>query len=289
MIGWSVGIMNVNQEICKTFSAQAYQYDTTSRVQQEIGDRLFARLDYLAIKPRYILDLGCGTGIFSKRLKKYYPKATIVGFDLAYTMLRQAKLKQGFRCHWSLINGEMLTMPFASNTFDLIFSNQVLHWSTSLLAAIREINRIMSPDACLMFSTLGPDTFYELREAWAVADGYAHVNSFKDMHDIGDYLLAERLLDPVMDMDMIKVHYSSLTKLLASLKAQGVRNIHPDRPKGLMGKQSWQRFQAAMKVFCTAEGDWPLTYEVLYGHAWKGVQNRTDTVTETFIPLSKLR
>jgi malonyl-CoA O-methyltransferase len=42
----------------------------------------------------------------------------------------------------------------------------------------------------LLFSTFGPDTLRELRQAWASADDRVHVNLFMDMHDIGDLLLA---------------------------------------------------------------------------------------------------
>ena len=63
--------MNVKTEICKTFNTHAPQYEQVAKIQHEIGERLFERLHYLKIQPRYILDLGCGPGVFSQRLKKY--------------------------------------------------------------------------------------------------------------------------------------------------------------------------------------------------------------------------
>jgi malonyl-CoA O-methyltransferase len=36
-----------------------------------------------------------------------------------------------------------------------------------------------------MFSTFGPDTLKEMRQAFKAADRYNHVNRFIDMHDIG--------------------------------------------------------------------------------------------------------
>ena len=281
--------MNVKTEICKAFNAHAGEYEQAARVQHEIGERLLERLQYLKINPRYILDLGCGPGYFSAQLKKRYPRAHVIGFDLAYAMLQRAKTKQGWLKKWGLVNGDMTAMPFATGLFDLVFANQVIHWSPSLPMVMRELNRIMNVNGCLMFTTLGPDTFCELRQAFAAVDNHAHANVFSDMHDIGDVLLAERFIDPVVDMDRLSVHYSTFLQLVRSLKAQGVRNINAGRNPGLTGRQAWRNFEAAYSAFRTEQGKFPLTYEVVYGHAWKGEQRITDKGTETLISVAQLR
>lgn len=284
-----VAMMNEKNDICNAFNAHASEYQQFAKVQREIGDRLFERLHYLKIKPRLVLDLGCGPGTFSQRLKKHYPQAQVVGLDLAYAMLKQAKSNQGWLNKWGLVNADMTALPFSPGLFDLVFANQVIHWSNPLSAVMSEINRVMSPGGCLMFSTLGPDTFLELRQAFLTADEHAHVNDFPDMHDVGDCLLAEYFLDPVVDMEMLTAHYPSLSKLLRALKSQGVRNINPGRNSGLTGKTSWKRFEQAMSTFATYDGKFPLTYEVVYGHAWKGTQRRTDKGVETLISVSDLK
>lgn len=276
-------------EIRQSFNKQASVYEQASKVQHEIGERLFSRLDYLMIKPRYVLDLGSGPGQFTKALKKRYPKAEVIGFDLAYAMLQQAKKKQRWHCKWPLVAGDMTALPFASGVFDLIFANQVIHWSFPLVSGIREINRVMNKEGCLMFSTLGPDTFQELRHAWSLVHDFSHTNEFIDMHDLGDLLVAERFIDPVVDMEKLTVHYQQLTDLLQALKAQGVRNIHPKRNPGLTGKKTWQAFSKRMQA--SADSFIPLTYEVVYGHAWKGQQhaqgNGMETYVSTVIPVLK--
>ena len=282
-------MMNVTDEICKSFNDHAVHYEKAAKIQYEIGERLFERLDYLNIKPQYVLDLGCGPGVFSQRLKKYYPAATVIGFDLAFDMLRQAKSKQSWRTKWPLVGGNMLRMPFASSQFDLVFANQVIHWSTPLSSVMRELARVMNTQGCLMFSTLGPDTFCELRQAWSEVDQYAHTNDFIDMHDLGDCLLSEHFLDPVVDMEMLTAHYSSIPDLIRSLKAQGIPNINQGRKRGMTGKHTWRHFESSMSTFLTEQGKCPLTYEVVYGHAWKGEQHRTDKGLETRISVEQLR
>lgn len=281
-------MMNVKTEIGKSFNQHAKDYEKAAKVQLEIGHRLFERLDYLKITPRYILDLGCGTGVFSPLLKKKYPDACVIGVDLAHQMLLHARKKQRMWRKWPLVNADMTQLPFVDGVFDLVFANQVIHWSEPVTAVFREINRVMNQGACLMFSTLGPDTFKELRTAWSSADHYAHTNLFIDMHDIGDHLLRERFAEPVVDMELLTLNYPTLPALLKSLKLQGVRNINPQRNQGLTGRKSWQQFSDNYQHVCTPEGKYPLTYEVVYGHAWKNQQRIGDKGIETFIPVSQI-
>ena len=276
----------LTQRICKSFNAQAATYEKAAVIQHAIGKRLFERLSYFKIKPRYILDLGCGSGSFSACLQAHYPTACVVGLDVAYQMLHQARLKETAVSNW--VNGDMGCLPFASGMFDLVFANQVLHWTDSLPLLFRELSRVMNVDGCLMFSTLGVDTFQEIKQSWAKVDQHAHVNAFMDMHDIGDCLLSEQWLDPVVDMESITAHYGSLSQLLLALKKQGVRNVHPARPQGLTGKKAWQAFEQAMALHMTAEGKYPLSYEVIYGHAWKGNTHRVKDGTETYVSVSSM-
>ncbi len=282
-------MMNEKNNISNAFNKHATDYTKAAKVQHEIGERLFERLHYLKITPKYVLDLGCGPGDFTQRLKKQYPKAQVVGLDLALSMLTQAKTKQSFMRKWGLVNADMSALPFPAGLFDLIFANQVIHWAHPLSAVIKELNRVMVPGGCLMFSTLGPDTFTELRQAFLTVDQYAHVNDFADMHDVGDCLMAEFFLDPVMDMELLTAHYASLPHLLKALKSQAIPNIHPARHRGLMGKNKWRKFEAEIVNHCTPEGKFPLTYEVVYGHAWKGAQRKTAKGVETVISIADLK
>lgn len=276
-------------EIGQSFNAHAADYESAADIQFEIGQRLFERLDYLKINPRFILDLGCGPGVFLKQLKKRYPKAQIVALDLAHAMLVAANAKQPWLKKWDLVNADMQQMPFASGQFDLIVSNQVIHWADSLPAVIKELNRVMHPGGFLLFSTLGPDTFQELRRAFKQADGYEHVNEFYDMHHIGDCLVSELFEDPVVDMEILTAHYATLTDLLRSLKAQGVKNIHNKRNPGLTGKHSWRKFEQSMAECKTETEKYPLTYEVVYGHAWKSQRHRSQHGIEASFSVADLK
>ncbi|MDF1757301.1 MAG: malonyl-ACP O-methyltransferase BioC [Legionellaceae bacterium] len=280
--------MNRKKEICNAFNASACNYEQVAEVQNEIGNRLFQRLEYLKIQPKNILDLGCGPGTFTAKLKDRYPKARVFGLDLALEMLKISKSKQGWMKKWSSISADMSQLPFIDEQFDLIFSNQVIHWAP-IVDVLRELNRVLAKGGCLMFSTLGPDTFQELKCAFSAVDNFDHVNGFLDMHDIGDCMLRERFSDPVIDMEVLSVHYPSLKDLLYGLKSQGVINISPNRNKGLTGKNSWSKFQNEMLKYRTETDKYPLTYEVVNGHAWKGDDKKSEQSIEASFSVADLK
>lgn len=282
-------MMNVNDEVRKAFNACALNYQRAAVAQREIGERLFERLSYLTMKPRTVLDLGCGSGFFTQRLKACYPDAHIVGLDVALNMLSVAATQGGTVMPASWVNADMDALPFQANSFDLIFSNQVIHWAPSLAKVMKALYRVLAPEGCLMFSTLGPDTFLELRHAFRAADHHAHTNEFVDLHEVGDALLSNRFVDPVVDMERLTLHYHTLSALLRALKAQGVRHVNPKRCAGLMGRQAWQRFEASMQTLRTETGQVPLTYEVVYGHAWKGGLDMTEVDTEFTVSLDAMK
>jgi len=121
----------------------------------------------------------------------------------------------------------------------------------------------------LSFTTFGPDTLRELRGAFAGIDGRTHTNRFVDMHDIGDMLVHAGFADPVMDMEYVTLTYDSSRALLGDLKAIGATNRTRGRPIGLMGRSRFARVLARLEAL-RHDGRIPATFEVVYGHAWKG-------------------
>lgn len=280
------------EKIATRFSKAAEHYDRLASLQREVGNRLFQRLELIRINPQVILDLGSGTGHFTRRLAKRYKKAQVIAVDIAQGMLQQVRKKGWPWARPVAVQAHMAQLPLPSHSVDLIFSNFSIHWHDDYAQLFQELHRVLKPEGLLMFTTVGPDTLKELRQAWQTVDDYTHVNQFTDMHDIGDALLHTHFSDPVMEMEYFCLTYKNAVDLMRELKALGASHIHAARNPHLMGKNRLQQCVSAYEPFRNAQGKLPATYEIVYGHAFvPAVSNRAhaNAQGEVSIPLSAIK
>lgn len=257
------------QAIADSFSKAALQYDASAFLQQEVASRLLERLDIMNITPKMVLDAGCGTGYCTRILNKTFSKAKTIGVDLAPGMVEQAKKLNSFFNKPDYQVADIEQLPFANNTFDLVFSNLTVQWLIESKTLFQELNRVIKPGGLLIFSTLGPDTLMELKESWNQVDKDVHVNRFIDMHIVGDQVHSAQFENTVMDRDVITLSYKTMMGLMKDLKAIGAHNLNENRSRGLMGKARFKQLQSEYEKFRWPDGQLPATYEVVYGHAWK--------------------
>jgi len=271
-------------QIAANFSKAASTYDEYAFVQREIGDRLFERLDLMKIKPECIVDIGCGTGWFTRKLKKRFSRARVCGVDIAPGMLTQAKNHNGWfgKCQYEL--ADMDRLPFSDQSVDLLFSNLSLQWSLDLKKTMTEFSRVLKPSGLLLFSTLGPDTLQELKLAFSRVDQRQHVNDFLDMHHVGDAMLSSGLYQPVMDREALTFEYETVKGILKDLKGIGANSLNGGRSTGLMSKGQWQSLVKAYDAIKASQSSYPVTYEALFGHAW-GAQASAAVASDTY-PIS---
>lgn len=255
-------------QVRRAFSRAAKGYDEAAVLQQEVCDRLGMRLDYIKFKPQKILDLGAGSGIASQMLMTRYKRARVYALDFAEPMLKLAASRGSWLNRPKAVCADALKLPLKDQSIDLVFSNLMLQWCHPLDNYFAEMRRVLGPGGLLLFSTFGPDTVKELREAWQAVDGRSHVHQFIDMHDIGDMLVGARFTEPVVNMEMFTLTYSDIKTLLKDLKAIGATNAASSRTKGLTGKGTYRELEAAYEQFRNAENKLPLSYEVIYGTAW---------------------
>ena len=263
----------------RSFERAARNYDSAALVHREVGRRLLEHLDPIRIEPARIVDVGCGTGVSLEALGRRFPRAALAGVDLARSMLEQAR---GRIAWWRrmfggyspmLVCADAEHLPIAGAAASLVFSNLALQWCRPE-AFFAEAARILPSGGLLLFSTFGPDTLRELRIAFAASDAGVHVGAFVDMHDLGDALVKAGFADPVMEMETLTLEYSSVDALARDLKSVGAHNALPSRPRGLVGRARWKRMLERYEGLRRG-GALPATYEVVYGHAWKGAPKRS--------------
>lgn len=89
-----------------------------------------------------ILDNGCGIGI----LGDYLPGKNIVGSDISPEMLRKSegKIKE-------LVLADSEALPFADNSFDVIFARSLLHHLPNPEKGVAECYRTLKPGGQIVF------------------------------------------------------------------------------------------------------------------------------------------
>lgn len=258
--------------VVKNIDWSPSNYLESNVIAREVGREMLSRLDWMTIKPRVVLDIGCATGESSRLLQTRYPDATILPWDCAQTMLEYAK-KENASPFYVCTDAQKL--PLKSQSVDLIFANLILPWQSSFKAFLRECQRVLIKDGVLMLSALGIDTLKE----WSNILAPQHLPTVIDMHDLGDLLLREKFADPVLDVDYYTTSYNDLNKLTHELRASGMWFPDP-------ATEQTTQFAAVPAL----ENQWDVTYEIIYAHAFATIlseQNATNG--EVNIPLNQLR
>jgi ubiquinone biosynthesis O-methyltransferase len=100
-----------------------------------------------------VLDAGCGTGIFSAIFARN-GAGRVVGIDISPGSLETARgLKEKFNlANVSFERQDMLQLPFADGTFDIVWAWGTVHHTTDPLRAISELARVLRPGGSLFLA-----------------------------------------------------------------------------------------------------------------------------------------
>ncbi len=264
-----------------SFGRASNTYDAAAVLQKQVREEMLKRLDLVKINPHSILDAGCGTGLGSHALQKRFLKADIVSLDFALPMLqktRKTKPYLGLIEHIkNLVSGrspkllcaDIEALPISNTSVDFLWSNLAIQWCNDLDMALQEFYRVLQPEGLLMFSTFGPDTLKELRAATSSPHGNTSVSRFLDMHDIGDAMVRTGFSAPVLDVEVFTLTYDNARSVMRDLKSIGAHNATHGRARGLLGRDFLKNLEANYEAF-RHNGKLPATFEVVYGHAWRG-------------------
>ena len=142
----------------KNFSRYAESYDKYCDVQNLCAEELISKIGPKGFKS--ILDIGCGTGNFTRLLKDKFPNAKITAIDISRDMLRIAKEKlkdQGVE----FLEDDAETV-ILERRFDLIASNATLQWMDDLERSLVSYRDMLQEEGAIRFSIFGQETFLEL-------------------------------------------------------------------------------------------------------------------------------
>jgi malonyl-CoA O-methyltransferase len=276
--------------VAASFGAASRTYDAAAWLQTAARDELLSRLPLLRSPPAAVLDLGAGTGLAARELKRRFRRAAVTAADIAAPMLEVARRHSRFWRPIRCVLADASALPFEAASFDLVFSNLMLQWLAPPDAALAEMRRVLKPGGLLLLSSFGPETLRELRDAWQAGDDGVHVNEFIDVHDLGSALARAGFAEPVLDVDRHVQHYADAQGLMRELKALGAHNIDARRHRGLTGRRAFERMKAAYEMQRGPAG-LPATWQIVYAVGWAHQQSEAlpSVAGETRIDVAQLR
>ena len=242
-------------------------------LHSEVGQRMAQRLDIINKPPAAWAHWAPGRGGLDvhRQINLKYPKSKVFLPDVSVN--RSLTAMENIVPKWW--NPARLTAPTAlaqtpaDGQVNMVWANMLLHTAADPQALIAHWQRVLAVDGFVMFSCLGPDTCIELRRLYEQLGYPPPSHNYTDMHDWGDMLVQAGFAEPVMDMERIRLTFASPARLLQELRGLG-RNLHPKRHTGLRTPAWRKALEAAMaQALRGPDGQMGLTFEVIYGHAFK--------------------
>lgn len=252
-------------KVADSFGNAAKHYDAVAVLQRMTGDTLIKRLSKTPLVADRVIDLGVGTGYNLPALTQLFPTAQLTAVDIALPMLNEARVKYQSLDDVAYLQGDAEQLPLKDESVDVVFANLALQWCDPL-RSFAEIRRVLKPGGSVWFTSLGPDSLNELRQAWAAVDDYPHVNQFHSVDAVKQAIQQAGFDKSSLHSEPHSLFYDSAMLMMRDLKVLGARNMNQGRRRGLTGKQLIQQVSSNYEVMRLAEG-LPATYQVIYGSA----------------------
>lgn len=98
-----------------------------------------------------ILDVGCGTGVFTLDILSFDPY--VIGLDMSLPMLARAGHKTREHSFHGVI-GDMISLPFSDGSFDKVISMTAIEFVKDAQRAVKELFRVTRGGGRIVVTTL---------------------------------------------------------------------------------------------------------------------------------------
>ncbi|HEY0879429.1 MAG TPA: methyltransferase domain-containing protein [Zeimonas sp.] len=96
-----------------------------------------------------VLDVGCGTGVWTRQLAACPGVASVVGIDPAPTLLEKARSAALGFPNASFREGDGRSLPFEDAAFEVVHCDSLLSHVPGAEGVVEEAFRVLRPDGCL--------------------------------------------------------------------------------------------------------------------------------------------
>ncbi|MBI5573042.1 MAG: malonyl-ACP O-methyltransferase BioC [Elusimicrobia bacterium] len=250
--------MIYKETIRGNFSKHAEHYDNYCSVQNHSAKRLISKIKKDGLKK--ILDIGCGTGNYTRLLREKFPEADIKAIDISSDMIQIAKSKlTGSKMEFIVADAE--TKKF-DGKFDMITSNASFQWFLNLEKTLTKYKELLERDSVIIFSVFGPETFCELnvslkellkKDTSLTSCGFVKKEMLKE-------ILEKQFGDVFVEEEIFQEEYNSLLQLLNKIRYTGTKG------SGISVGNFWthKRINELEEIYNEKFGNLVATYQIFY-------------------------
>ena len=243
----------MNKElITRRFAKASVSYEKEATVQRQIAAKMTSVLSkYIhPEKGKKLLEIGCGTGIFSRMLINLLQPGQMLLNDICPEMHEQLKDIVNDQIRFQA--GDAETYPF-NEKYDIIASCSAIQWFREPEAFFARMHRLLTTEGILAFSTFGNDNMKEVTTLTGQGLSYFSREILKKK-------LTDRYKLLYVSEEKIINLFNSPKDVLYHLKRTGVTGIR---------QQPWTRTRLIRfcNEYCTRYGNREeviLTYHPMY-------------------------
>lgn len=237
----------MNKELIKKrFTRKLSSYEEHAKIQKQMAEKL---LSYIPKDRKYntILEIGCGTGLFTK----------LINNNIKYDYYYANDIVEECESYIKKINSDIIFTPEdiekyiqkSDKKFDLIVSNASMQWIEEFEDFIKVLLSKLEPNGVLVFSTFGTENFREIYYVIGKTLPYYSVNKLRNIFEKQEIFVEEeiRILAFKTPLDVLK-----------HIQKTGVNAISSES----WTKKGLSEFEAGYNNFCS--GKPTLTYNPIY-------------------------
>lgn len=204
-------MQNWTQQVKDNFGGAANDYEAAADVQAIAAQNL---TEMMPDDAKDILEVGCGTGLFTQYLVKRYPEARLTITDISPQMIKAAQRKIDHAdIEWRVMDGEQSDIE--NRQYDVIVANMVFQWFVDREAALSKLEKLLKPGGVILYTQPGVKSFVEWR---------AMLGSL----DLMDGLLEFKNPPNMIKQEFYEIEYGSALNFLKYMKEIGAHKSRPD-------------------------------------------------------------
>ncbi|WP_457743170.1 methyltransferase domain-containing protein [Sulfurimonas sp.] len=199
-------------KISSEFSKYANHYNSNNLIQERVAEKL---LSLVKGKPKYILDLGCGSGALAKKIEWKYKK--LIGVDFAPGMLELHPKNENIECIYGNFNDINLFDTLLTYKCDYVLSASALQWAENMDVIFNSIHKLNTPIALAIFTSNTFKTLYKTASLKPLLPSKEEIFDLQKKHFSVNYEIVK-----------YKLEFESVRDMFRYIKRSGVsgsRNI----------------------------------------------------------------